>query len=478
MAILEHLEPKSVFRFFEEMCAYPHGSGNTKQVSDWLVRFAEERGLEHYQDEWNNVIIIKEATPGYEDAPAIILQGHIDMVCEKAPDCAKDMAAEGLDLAVEGDTVRAIGTTLGADNGIAVAMTLAVLDDDSLPHPRVEGVFTSDEETGMYGAAALDVTPLKGKMLLNLDSEDEGVFTVSCAGGNVARLRLPVRREVWEGVPLTVTVNGLRGGHSGVEIDKGYGSAVTLLSRLLARMAKRTELRLLSVDGGLKDNAIPVAAEARLLAADEAAVKAVCAEMGALFAAELSVTDPGVTVSVIPGEGGLPMDAVSTEQTIFLLACAPNGVQVMSSHIPGLVQTSLNLGILATDEDAVSASFCIRSSMEEQKQMLVERLDLLSRQLGASLTVEGDYPGWAFRQDSPLRDLCEQVFTEQYGREAKIEALHAGLECGMFAGKIPGLDCLSLGPDLSEVHTFREKLHIASTARTWALLTEVLRRLK
>ena len=478
MAILEHLEPKSVFRFFEEMCAYPHGSGNTKQVSDWLVRFAKERGLEHYQDELNNVIIIKEATPGYENAPAVILQGHIDMVCEQAADCTKDMATEGLDLAVEGDTVYAAGTTLGADDGIAVAMALAVLDADDLSHPRVEAVFTVDEETGMYGADGLDVSPLQGRMMLNMDSEDEGVFTVSCAGGNVTRLHMPVAREAYEGTALTVTVRGLKGGHSGMKIHKGRGSAVMLLGRVLRRLEKHTDLRILDLKGGLKDNAIPVKAEARLLVADEAAARAVCAEMEAAFADEFSVTDPGVTLTVAACEKGIPMDADSTHRVITLLTCAPNGVQVMSADMPGLVQTSLNLGILSTEENTVSASFCIRSSVESQKVMLVERLEALCRTLGGSLAVDGDYPGWAYRQDSPLRDLAMAVFTEQYGYAPKIEAIHAGVECGLFAGKLPGLDCVSFGPELTEVHTVREKLFIGSTQRTWALLVEILRRMK
>jgi len=478
MAILEHLEPKNVFRFFEELCAYPHGSGNTKQISDHLVRFAEERGLEHYQDELNNVIIIKEATPGYENAPAVILQGHMDMVCEQAPDCTKDMAVEGLDLAVEGDTVYAIGTTLGGDDCIAVAMAMAVLDSHDLPHPRVEAVFTVDEETGMYGAAGLDVSPLKGRVMLNMDSEAEGVFTVSCAGGCVSRLYLPVRRESFPGTALTVTVEGLQGGHSGVEIDKGRGSAVMLLGRVLAALEKETSLRIISVSGGLKDNAIPVKAEAAVMVSDEAAARAVCEHLGSEFAAEFSVTDPGVCVNVTSCEAAPAMDAASTETVICLLTCAPNGIQAMSADIAGLVQTSLNLGILATENDTVCASFCVRSSVDSQKRMLVDRLEVLARQLGGTLANEGDYPGWAYRQNSPLRDLMTEVFTEQYGYAPKIEAIHAGVECGLFAGKLPGLDCVSFGPDLTEIHTFREKLHIASTARTWALVTEVLRRMK
>ena len=471
MAVLEHLEPKGVFSFFEQLCAIPHGSGNTKAISDFLVRFAQARDLEYIQDALNNVIIIKEATPGYEAAEPVILQGHMDMVCEKAPDCAKDMAAEGLDLAVEGDTVFARGTTLGGDDGIAVAMTLAVLDAQDLPHPRIEAVFTVDEETGMDGAFGIDVSPLTAKRLINIDSEAEGIFTVSCAGGCGAACVLPVQRADFSGTALRVDVEGLAGGHSGTEINM-------LLGRVLLEFADRTPLRIVSVSGGLKDNAIPTAACATLIAADEAILRGACAEMEKAFQNEYCVTDPGVALCVSPAEAATPMDEESTRRVICLLTCAPNGIQTMSADIEGLVQTSLNLGILTTGADNVTASFSVRSSVESQKKMLVDRLTCLMRQLGGSVSIRGDYPGWAYRQESPLRDLMSEVFTAQYGHPPVIEAIHAGLECGLFSGKIPGLDCISIGPDLTDIHTFREKLHIASTARTWALLTEVLKRMK
>ena len=478
MAVLEHLEPKGVFSFFEQLCAIPHGSGNTKAISDFLVRFAEERGLDHVQDALNNVIIVKEATPGYENAEPVILQGHMDMVCEKAPDCAKDMAAEGLDLAVEGDTVFARGTTLGGDDGIAVAMALAVLDAQDLPHPRIEAVFTVDEETGMDGAFGIDVSPLTAKRMINIDSEAEGIFTVSCAGGCGATCVLPVTRADFSGAALRVDVTGLVGGHSGTEINKGRANADMLLGRVLLECADRVPLRIVSVSGGLKDNAIPAAACATLIAADEAALRAVCAEMDAAFRNEYCVTDPLVTVRVSAAEAATPLDEESTRRVLCLLTCAPNGIQTMSADIEGLVQTSLNLGILTTDGDNVTASFSVRSSVESQKKMLVDRLRCLVQQLGGSVSIRGDYPGWAYRQDSPLRELMSEVFTAQYGHPPVIEAIHAGLECGLFSGKIPGLDCVSIGPDLTDIHTFREKLHIASTARTWALLTEVLKRMK
>ena len=477
MAVLDQLEPKNVFRFFEQMCAIPHGSYNTKAVSDWCVAFAKERGLEHYQDEMNNVILIKEASAGYEEAQPVILQGHLDMVCEKAPGCEKDMAREGLDLAVEGDYIYAEGTTLGGDDGIAVAMALAALDDESLPHPRLEVILTTEEEVGMDGAMALDVSPIRGRKLLNLDSEAEGVFTVSCAGGSMAACGLPVARAPFGGDILRVRVAGLTGGHSGAEIHKGRANANMLLGRLLRAMAAETELRLVSADGGLKDNAIPVAAEAVVAAEDGWKAKAAAERMAACFQTEYRRSDPMLTVTAEEAAAAWqPMDASSTERTVCLLACAPNGVQTMSQDIHGLVQTSLNLGILKTGENAVTASFCIRSSVDSEKEMLKDRLACLLAQLGGGVSFSGEYPGWAYRPDSPLRELMTEVYREQYGREPKVEAIHAGLECGLLAGKLPGLDCVSIGPDLLEIHTPREKMSISSVQRVWMFVREILKR--
>lgn len=479
MAVLDQLEPKNVFRFFEQMCAIPHGSYNTKAVSDWCVAFAKERGLEYYQDAMNNVILIKEASAGYETAQPVILQGHLDMVCEKAPGCEKDMAREGLDLAVEGDFICARGTTLGGDDGIAVAMALAALDDDALPHPRLEVILTTEEEVGMDGAMALDVSPIRGRRLLNLDSEDEGVFTVSCAGGSMAACALPVGRAPFDGETLRIRVSGLTGGHSGAEIHKGRANANMLLGRLLRAMAAETELRLVSADGGLKDNAIPVSAEAAVAVADRQRAKAAAERMAACFRAEYRLSDPALAVTAEEAPAPcVPMDAASTERALCLLTCAPNGVQTMSQDIPGLVQTSLNLGILKTAEDGVTASFCIRSSLESEKEMLKDRLACLLDRLGGSVSFSGEYPGWAYRPDSPLRELMTEVYREQYGQEPRVEAIHAGLECGLLAGKLPGLDCVSIGPDLLEIHTPRERMSIASVQRVWAFVREVLARSK
>lgn len=479
MNVLAQLEPQSVFGFFEQMCAIPHGSGNTKAISDWCAAFARERNLEYHQDADNNIIIIKEATPGYEQAEPIILQGHLDMVCEKEPGCTKDMDKEGLDLEVDGDLIRAKGTTLGSDDGIAVAMALAVLDADDIAHPRVEAVFTIDEEIGLLGADSLDVSPLKGRKMINMDSEAEGIFTVSCAGGNTTTCILPLRRTAFSGCALRVTVGGLTGGHSGAEIDKGRANANMLMGRVLQAIAERTELRILAVSGGLKNNAIPVESIASIVVADEAAAHDVLAEMAEAFKPEYHLTDPNLFVRAQTEVAAQnPMDAETTGKVICMLTCLPNGIQAMSADIPGLVQTSLNLGILTTTEDELCAVFSLRSSIDSQKEMLKRRMICLMTQLGGRVEFEGEYTGWQYQEHSPLRELMAQVFEEQYGKAPKIEAIHAGLECGLFAGKMPGLDCVSIGPDLMEIHTPRERMSISSVQRVWKFLLEVLKRSK
>lgn len=478
MAVISHLEPQSVFGFFEQICAIPHGSYHTTQISNWLVKFAEDRGLEHYQDEAENVIIIKPATPGYENGEPVIIQGHIDMVCQKTAECTKDMEKDGLDLILDGDTITADGTTLGADDGIAVAMALAILDSDTIQHPRVEAVFTTDEEVGLDGAAALDVKHLTAKRFMNIDSEEEGVFTVSCAGGATAALTFGVDREEFAGSTMTISVDGLIGGHSGQEIHKGRANADQLLGRVLYAASKKAEVRIVRVDGGLKDNAIPTDAKAVIVTDNADAVKALVAEMNEAMAMEYSTVDPDIKITIAEVGEGKPMTAESTRRILCFLKCAPNGVQAMSADIEGLVQTSLNLGILATKDEAVEASFSVRSCIESQKFMLLDRIECLCAQLGGTMNVYGAYPGWAYSKESPLRDLLVEVFNDQYGHAPEVVAIHAGLECGLFAGKMPGLDCISFGPDLHDVHTPRETMSVSSTQRVWKMLIEALRRMK
>lgn len=465
MPVLSDLEPREVFAWFERLCAIPHSSHHAKAISDYLVAFARERGLACRQDAANNVVIRKAASAGYENALVVMLQGHIDMVCEKDADCGKDMETEGLDLFVDGD-------------GIAVAMALAVLDADDIPHGPLECVFTADEEVGMIGARALDASALKAKYLINIDSEEERVLTVSCAGACRTLCTLPVTRVPFDGETLRVKISGLVGGHSGEEIHKGRANANLLLGRALDEMSRAGALRLIRVSGGAKDNAIPREAEAVVRTGDAAALRRAVEALAAALRAEYHVADGHITVTVTETDDGLtPMDAASTERAITLLLCAPNGVVEMSMDVPDLVQTSLNLGRLTSDEASLRASFMIRSSINSQKNAVASRLARLAEALGGQTELDSDYSAWPYRPESPLRDRVAEVFYEQYGEKPRIAALHAGLECGILSGKLPELDCISLGPDLTDIHTPRERLHIASTERTWRLLLGTLKRL-
>ncbi len=478
--MLEHLQPERVFYYFEKMCEIPHGSGNTKQISDFCVNFAKEQGLEYYQDADNNVIIIKEASEGYENAAPVILQGHLDMVCEKTADCPKDMEKEGLDIYVDGDFIRAKDTTLGGDNGIAVAMAMAILEDKTLSHPRVEAVFTVDEEIGLLGAGSIDVSMLKGKTMINIDSEDEGVFTVSCAGGNSSICHLPINVKEYTGTAYTLEISGCKGGHSGVEIDKGRCNPNLLMGRLLQDMQRGASLQIVSVDGGLKDNAIPVQSKAVIVCDEELVIKTSIEQMQAVFTNEYAGTDPDIQILFSREENVTVkvMDDASTNKVICMLTCMPNGIQKMSMDIAGLVQTSLNIGIVETHEDYFRMSACVRSSVDSEREMLNRRIDTLITQLGGSVKEEGSYPGWEYKKDSGLRDLMIDVFKTQYGKEPTVEAIHAGLECGMFAGKIPGLDCVSIGPNLDQIHTVRENMSISSVQRVYEFVLEVLKRMR
>ena len=479
MTVLDSLEPRRVFHFFEEISRIPHGSGHTKAISDWLVEFGRKRGLEVRQDALNNVVLVGPASPGYEQAEPVIFQGHMDMVCEKAPDCPKDMEKEGLDLEVSGDEITARGTTLGADDGIAVAMGLALLDDPSIPRPRLEAVFTVDEEIGMLGAVDLDASGLAGRRMINMDSEEEGVFTAGCAGGVDVNCALPVRREAFAGTCLELKISSLTGGHSGAEIHKGRANGDRLMGRLLLHLDREVLYRLVEVEGGTKDNAIPREARAAVLTPEPEKLRQAVAAFDRILRQEFQVTDPDLQVTAEPARAErLPMDRESTEKVQCLLTSLPGGVQVMSPELEGMVQTSLNLGILATEETSLRASFCVRSSVDSQREMLKDRLTCLMEELGGTVEFAGDYTGWQYREDSPLRDRMVEVFREQYGKEPKIEAIHAGLECGVFAGKLPGLDCVSIGPDLFEIHTPRERLSISSVQRIWDFVVEVLKRSK
>lgn len=480
MGILKGLKPEGVWKYFEELCGIPHGSYNEKAVSDYCVAFAKKRGLEVYQDDAWNVVIIKEASAGYEDAEPLILQGHLDMVCEKKLDCDIDFMKDGLRLKVDGDYVYAEGTTLGGDDGIAVAYGLAILDDDSIVHPRLEVIFTTCEEVGMEGASALDVSMLKGHTVLNLDSEEEGTLLVGCAGGCSAAVTLPVQRVKEHAVHVRLTVDGLQGGHSGAEIDKGRGNANLLIVRVLTELKKKVDYGLVSVAGGQKDNAIPRESRAELLVSPDQIeiVRDFCKNCDQILKKEYAATDPGVTLTAeAMGEKDMDvMDEASCQKALSLLLSLPNGIQTMSGDIKGLVETSLNLGALKTEDSSILLRYAVRSSVGTAKDWLTDKMRLIAEFHGGTMELQGIYPAWEYRRDSKLRDDMVRIYEQMFGTAPKVEAIHAGLECGILASKISDLDCVSMGPDLLNIHTTEEKACIASVERMWNYVLEILKR--
>ena len=473
---LAGLEPAAVFAYFEKLCSIPHGSRNTKLISDYLVSFAQEQGLRYIQDGSNNVIIFQEGTCGLEDRPPVIIQGHMDMVCEKDADCLIDMDREGLDVTHDDECVFARGTTLGGDDGIAVAYALALLADRSIPHPPLEVVITVDEEIGMLGADAIDLSMLAGRTLLNIDSEDEGVFTVSCAGGATATICLPVTRRPVYGPCVKLVVEGLKGGHSGVEIHQNRANANKVMGEFLSRVQKLMPLCITSISGGSKDNAIPRSCQVNLVALGMGLerINDVAAELEKQIREEYDEPEARVYGDDVDAFGGNAIPTELTDKVIALLCACPNGVQKMSEQIQGLVQTSLNLGIVNSGEE-VKLVFSVRSSVNEEKKALLARLEELARFHDAVYTQMGEYPAWEYRENSPLRDASVAAYEELFGQTPEVVAIHAGLECGLLSEKLPGLDCISFGPQMHDIHTSREKLEIASVKRTWDFLLEVLK---
>lgn len=478
MSVLGNLEPKAVFGYFEEICNIPHGSGNMDKISQFCMDFAKEQGLEYIVDDMKNVIIIKEATPGYEDVKPLILQGHLDMVCEKRPDKEKDFLTEGLDLCTDGELVWADGTTLGGDDGIAVAYGLAILAAKDLEHPRLEVVLTVDEETGLYGAEAIDMSMLKGKKLINLDSEEEGIFTVGCAGGLTLGCDIPMFTEEVEGIVYELKVTGLLGGHSGAEIHKGRANANVVLGRVLYALNKEIGVDIVTMAGGAKDNAIPRNAYAEILVteADQDKLKELVKVQEAILKNELHASDGDVTL-LLEKKGTATaevLDATSKISALHALNNIPNGIQAYSMDIEGLVETSLNMGIMTQDGESLKMSFAVRSSVESAKYYLTDRVILFVDMLGGTCEIKGDYPGWAYRPESELRETFIRVYREMYGKEPVVEAIHAGLECGLFTKKIDDLDSISVGPNMHNVHTSEETLEVASVQQTWEFLCHVI----
>lgn len=474
--MLENCEPKQVFYYFEEITKIPHGSGNTKKISEYLVNFAKEKKLKYKQDSLGNVIIWKKASKGYEGEAPVILQGHMDMVAVKDADCPLELLKDGLDIAVDGDYVYAKGTSLGGDDGIAVAYALAILADDTKSHPPLEVVITVDEETGMEGAKGIDLSECKAKLFLNLDSEEEGEFIVSCAGGSRVRASLAINGEEAEGICYGMELCGLTGGHSGADIHFNRANANILMGEILSSLYQKYHVTLCTIEGGTKDNAIPVSAKAVFVVEgcpEEKIVQEIC-HIERKMQEKCHSTDPSLSLKVKRVKSEKAMGEETTRQILAILTKCPNGVVAMSQDIPDLVETSLNLGVISMTGQEIHFDFSLRSSVKKEKEKLAERLCTLLKEAGASCERSGDYPAWEYRKDSPLRDKMVKTYRDMYKKEPKVLALHAGLECGIMAEKIEGLDCVSFGPDILDIHTTRERLCISSVKRVWEFLLEIL----
>lgn len=478
--VLEQVEPQLVWKYFEEIASIPHGSFNTKQISDYLVGFAKEHGFEHYQDDLNNVIIIKEASAGYEDREPVIIQGHIDMVAEKTPNASIDMEKEGLTLYVDGEYLKAKDTTLGGDDGIAIAMGMAFLTDETLKHPRLELVCTVDEEVGLIGATGIDLAPLKGRTLINLDSEEEGIFTAGCAGGMSYRSRTPMAQEQVNGLPVRFVFDGFKGGHSGQDVKENRANANLTAGRVLYALAGEFSLRVSKMEGGSKDNVISRYTEAEAVLEDPAELKELKAKLAAVesdIKSEYNGIEDALVFSVEACGDAAEQTALTkdAQKALFaILANLPNGIQKMSGEIDGLVDTSLNLGVLKLSDGELYLSQSVRSSKASSKKWLAERLGIFLSGFGADCWVDGDYPGWEFVRESKIRDRFVSAYQELFGEDPVINVIHAGLECGLLTDKLPGLDCISLGPEMHNVHTTEEELSIPSTERCYRLVRKVI----
>ncbi|MBQ7333821.1 MAG: aminoacyl-histidine dipeptidase [Clostridia bacterium] len=459
-------------KFFEEFSKIPHGSENTEKIADYLCTFAKERGLYYRRDKANNVVIKKPATPGYENRPTVIFQGHTDMVAEKVPGSDKDLTASGLELFIDGDFLKARDTTLGGDDGVAICYALAVLDSDDIPHPDFEAIFTSDEEIGLIGAAALDTFDINGRMLINIDSDVEGVFTSGCAGGVRSDISMPVCYEKnTRPRAYKVTVSGFKGGHSGIEIDKGRYNAIKFFGEILNCIF---DINIASANAGTADNAIPRECEAVICADSDFPEK-----LKSRFETrrkKYESIEPDISLKieeVLPPEKALTVD--STADLISMLVTVPTGVIAFSKSLAGLVETSLNLGILRLGEESFDISFSVRSARGEEKNKVCANLQKIAEKFNASYGERGAYPAWEYREESHLRNVMVSVYEKMYGKSPEVIIIHAGLECGLFSDKIPDIDCVSIGPDNFDIHTTEERLSLSSFARVWDYLCAVLK---
>lgn len=517
MKILETLKSARVFYYFEEISKIPHISYHEKALSDYCVNFAKQHSLYYEQDDIGNVLIIKEASNGYENVPAVILQGHLDMVGAKLPDCSIDLEKEAISLRRVDDFIYANGTTLGGDDGVAIAYALAILESDTICHPRLEVVLTVCEEVGLLGASSIDLSSCRARKLINIDSEAEGILTAGCAGGRRTLCKIPMERIPYNNVNdkktsstnqsppsivCEITLSGLLGGHSGVEINKGRANANILIGRVLLYLKNHVSYGLVALNGGVKENVIPSTATAQLLIAesDRATLDNCLETLQAILSTEYAGSDPDIHITTTfseitvsntcakssPDTTGFtarftPLQPAATvlseasfEAVVTALTLAPNGVQSMSADLPELVETSLNLGVVTLTEEELQLRFSIRSSVTSSKEYIADKIAQLTSYLGGTAEFMGDYPAWTYNRTSPLRDTCVETYRKMYGTEPQIDIIHAGLECGILSSKIDGLDCISFGPNLYDIHSPNEHMSISSVDRVWEYLLAVL----
>ena len=482
---IEKLYPEKVFHYFAEISKIPRASKKEKEISDWLVKFAKERKLKVIQDEHYNVIIKKKATEGYEDFSPLILQGHMDMVWEKNKDTEFDFSTQGIELVIDGDFLKANGTTLGADNGIAIAYALAILDSDDIKHPALEVVITTDEEDGMSGVANLDFDEFDGKTLINLDTEEYGEVYVSSAGGTRTETKFIFEtKKIGNGyTPISIEVKGLSGGHSGAEIHKNLGNSIKILSEVLYHLSKRYEMSLIHIDGGGKVNAIPREAVAEIAvkldgdSIDEFKKLAELAFENILKDFKVSDKSPILAIEKIE-EKNLGISLGDTLNIINFLHEVPNGVLEMSKHIEGLVETSINIGFISTEivdgNVKIRIKSLARSMANDPLNKLVEEITDLTRKHDANIKIVASNPSWEYKEDSKIRELIAKSFKEITGNEPVIKAIHAGLECGVFTQNIKGADVVSIGPNIYGAHTPEERMDIKSVGETWEWLLKIL----
>lgn len=478
-SILNGLKPQNVLKNFEAISQIPRGSGNEKEVSDYLVKFGKDLGLETYQDEALNVIIRKPATKGYENAPGVVLQGHMDIVCEKDKNVEHDFEKDPIKLRLEGDMLYATGTTLGADNGIAVAMAMAILEDDSVAHPALEVLVTTNEETGMDGAAALDPSQIKGKYIINIDSEEEGYILVSCAGGKTSVVEMPIEynKAPQDKKAIEIEISGLLGGHSGMDIVLQKANANKLMGRLLNMLT--VDYDLACFNGGTKHNAIPREAMTTIFvdAKDVDSVKKQIVEIESTFKNEYSTADPGLVIKVADGSADKVMTPESKTKVVQMACLIPHGVQSVSLDIKGLVESSTNFAVVESKENSVSFMSTIRSSVVSLREEIGDRIQLLADLFGGTNAINGAYPAWEHRKGSELEKLGSDVYKDLTGKDPIITALHAGLECGLLLDKLPNAEAISIGPDMFDVHTPNEHIDLKSVERVWEYLLALLKAL-